>query len=249
MARHQWDSFWSPPTNTTNTSNSSSHNNNNNNDSEQPDKSPGAGTASATPEQRPPLPLPPWFHPPLALPTPPKLELPDHADTDSVTSGPPTDYSETPLLLSPPLGPLGAPLDPRHIIHFLTRKVCQLFWRTFLPLSIQTILIRTDFLQWGKNGIPSFNISPPPSTPRGLLFSPNINPSPTLMFSFNFLSSFSVVVICNTFIYLCYLAYSLEINIFILFIYFYFIISLYGTHQSISPPQSRDFFYSPHIII
>jgi hypothetical protein len=86
------------------------------------------------------LPLPPWFHPPLALPAPPKQELPDQADTESIASGPaaadqennrPGSAASLPLLLSPPLGPLGAPLDPRHIIHFLTRKVCQLFRRTF----------------------------------------------------------------------------------------------------------------------
>ena len=87
--------------------------------------------------------LPPWFHPPLLLPAAPcKEELLERTETESVASSALLDPARgggegdgvTPPLLSPSFRGLGSPLeppqgllDPRHIIHFLTRKVCQLF--------------------------------------------------------------------------------------------------------------------------
>ena len=64
---------------------------------------------------------PSWFHPPLLLPAPMKQEREEVPDAVGVgeergEGGSPADLASPQALL-----------DPRHIIHFLTRKVCQLF--------------------------------------------------------------------------------------------------------------------------
>ena len=104
--------------------------------------------------------FPPWFHPPLALPTVPKQEYLEGTETESLGScGRSTQHYPGEGLHSPLLSPsfgagLGSPfepgpgsLDPRQIIHFLTRKVCVLctvYCPTILMnlVNFETILIR-----------------------------------------------------------------------------------------------------------
>ena len=77
-----------------------------------------------------PLPvLPPWFHPPMALPLPvTKEEVFEEGEGPGVT----------PPLMSPLSSPVsglvtpgspgpGGVMDPRHILHLLARKVRKLF--------------------------------------------------------------------------------------------------------------------------
>lgn len=100
--------------------------------------------------------FPSWFHPPLSLPTVPKLEYLEGTETESLGSSGltthrhPGDGLHSPLLspsfgagLGSPFEPGAGSLDPRQIIHFLTRKVCvsvQTILMNFL--NFETILIR-----------------------------------------------------------------------------------------------------------
>ena len=78
-------------------------------------------------------PLPPWFHPPMALPAVAKEEilepwLPDRSSKDEGEAGD-KETGVTPPLMSPDMmppfpAPGGAgPVDPRQLLHLLARKV------------------------------------------------------------------------------------------------------------------------------
>ena len=98
-----------------------------------------------------PRPVPSWFHPPLALPPPPKEEVMEGWPPSESSSREDTEIEKdmnkdsldpgvTPPLMSPlssPMGGMVSPfsnmenlppgvMDPRHILHLLTRKVRQL---------------------------------------------------------------------------------------------------------------------------
>ena len=83
-----------------------------------------------------PRPVPSWFHPPMALPPPPKEELKEPAWTGAAGGSTKEELEEgvTPPLMSPlAAAAAGAGeggggqglqgLDPRHLLHLLTRKV------------------------------------------------------------------------------------------------------------------------------
>ena len=80
--------------------------------------------------------MPAWFHPPMALPSLTKQEIVDDWSKEENISSDPGDKEPgvTPPLMSPsgvispiPQAPATAPVDPRHILHLLARKVRKLF--------------------------------------------------------------------------------------------------------------------------
>ena len=156
LQRRQWASGWTAGQNTQNNNNINNNNNNNQApwnklDHAQDDAETKTQNEGLNPTPRP---IPSWFHPPMALPPPPKEEI-----VEPWSSLPPSEASSkddveldkdlgkdnleagvTPPLMSPlasPMGGMVSPfpgmenmppgvMDPRHILHLLTRKVRQL---------------------------------------------------------------------------------------------------------------------------
>ena len=103
----------------------------------------GASSWPPKPETKPqglnptPRPVPSWFHPPMALPPPPKEEVKEPAWTGASGGATKEELEEgvTPPLMSPLAAAAAAGggeggggqglqgLDPRHLLHLLTRKV------------------------------------------------------------------------------------------------------------------------------
>ena len=131
-----------------------------------------------------PRPVPSWFHPPMALPPPPKEEIIDHwpslppsetsskddVELDSTNTNLEINKDNlepgvTPPLMSPlasPMGGMVSPfqgmenmppgvMDPRHILHLLTRKVRQLFAE--ICSNGSTILIKLSVLILERNSL------------------------------------------------------------------------------------------------
>ena len=79
-----------------------------------------------------PRPVPSWFHPPMALPPPPKEEVKEPAWTSGGATKEELEEGVTPPLMSPLAAAAAGEggggqglqgLDPRHLLHLLTRKV------------------------------------------------------------------------------------------------------------------------------